>query len=180
MNVDEALIRLGESTARGRRRAPADVRRRRGPARARSPSCRPAPTRSHDLPTPAVAASVSYVDGVTGGNVFVMPLDGARALAAAMMGEEPPEDEADELTELELSAVGEAMNQMMAAAAAATSGVLGDEVEIAPPETRVLASLDDGARAATTTRRTSPPASSPSSASRAGWSSSSRTPSSCA
>jgi flagellar motor switch protein FliN/FliY len=94
------------------------------------------------LPTPAVAASVSYVDGVTGGNVFVMPLKGARALAAAMMGEEPPEDEAEDLTELELSAVGEAMNQMMAAAASATSGVLGTEVEIAPPETRVLTSLD--------------------------------------
>ena len=61
------------------------------------------------LRVPAVAMSVSYVDGVTGGNVFVMPLQGARALAAAMMGEEPPEDDATELTELELSAVGEAI-----------------------------------------------------------------------
>jgi flagellar motor switch protein FliN/FliY len=34
------------------------------------------------------------------------------------------------------------MNQMMAAAANATSGVLGTEVEIAPPDTRVLTSLD--------------------------------------
>ena len=99
------------------------------------PACRPSRRRPS-------TASVSYVDGVTGGNVFVMPLNGARALAAAMMGEEPPEDEADDLTELELSAVGEAMNQMMAAAANATSGVLGTEVEIAPPDTRVLTSLD--------------------------------------
>ena len=38
--------------------------------------------------------------------------------------------------------VGEAMNQMMAAAANATSGVLGTEVEIAPPDTRVLTSLE--------------------------------------
>jgi flagellar motor switch protein FliN len=59
-----------------------------------------------------------------------------------MMGEEPPEGEADDLTELELSAVGEAMNQMMAAAANATSAVLGTAVEIAPPDTRVLRSLD--------------------------------------
>ena len=35
---------------------------------------------------------VSYVDGVTGANVFVMTLDGARKLAAAMMGMEQPED----------------------------------------------------------------------------------------
>ena len=43
-----------------------------------------------------------------------------------------------ELSELELSAVGEAMNQMMAAAARPPRTVLGEEVEIAPPETRVL------------------------------------------
>jgi flagellar motor switch protein FliN/FliY len=70
-----------------------------------------------------------------------MPLPAARALATAMMGGEPePGVEPDaELTELELSAAGEAANQMMAAAAAAMSAVLGQEVEIAAPETRVIA-----------------------------------------
>ena len=38
------------------------------------------------LPLPAVATNVAYVDGVTGGNVFVMTLEGARRLAAPMMG----------------------------------------------------------------------------------------------
>lgn len=91
------------------------------------------------LPSPAVAISVSYVDGVTGGNVFVITLAGARRLAAAMMGMDGPEPpEADELSELELSAVAEAANQMMASAAGATSSVLGTEVEIGPPETRTL------------------------------------------
>ena len=62
------------------------------------------------LPYPAVATSVSYVDGVTGGNVLVMTLEGARRLAAAMMGASEPEPAAagaTELTELELSAVSE-------------------------------------------------------------------------
>ena len=36
------------------------------------------------VPLPAVATNVAYVDGVTGGNVFVMTLDGARNLAAAV------------------------------------------------------------------------------------------------
>ena len=94
------------------------------------------------IPFPAVATSVSYVDGVTGGNVFVMTLEGARRLAAAMMGGGEPDAAADpavgELTELELSAVSEAMNQMMATAAAAISGVLETEVEIGPPETRTF------------------------------------------
>jgi flagellar motor switch protein FliN/FliY len=92
-----------------------------------------------------VAASVSYVDGVTGGNVFLLPLAGARKLAQAM-GAPPAEVEADgSLSELELSAVAEAANQMMAAAASALGTVLGHEIEISPPETRVV---EDPARAA--------------------------------
>ena len=92
------------------------------------------------IPVPAVATSVSYVDGVTGANVFVMTLDGAKKLAAAMMGMEEPEDpDAPELSELELSAVSEAMNQMMASAAIAISSVLGTEVEIGTPETKTFA-----------------------------------------
>lgn len=87
---------------------------------------------------PAVAASVSYIDGVSGGNVFVMTRAGARRLAAAMMGSSTEGVEDDELSELELSAVGEAMNQMMAAAAGATSTVLDETVEIGPPTTRAL------------------------------------------
>src|SRR5205807_2191704 len=81
---------------------------------------------------PAISAAVPYVDGVQGGNVFVMPIAAARRLAAAMQGVEP-EDGESELSELELSAVGEAMNQMMAAAAGSTSEMLGRQVEIDPP-----------------------------------------------
>ena len=105
------------------------------------------------LPFPAVATNVAYVDGVTGGNLFVMTLEGARRLAAAMMGADDPAPAGDltELTELELSAVSEAMNQMMASAAGAISTVLGTEVEIGTPETRTFESAGeaDGAYAAT-------------------------------
>jgi len=96
------------------------------------------------VPVPAVGMSVSYVDGVTGGNVFLITLEGARKLAASMMGmDEPGEPEVPgELSELELSAVSEAMNQMMASAAAATSTVLGTEVEIGTPDTRTFTAAD--------------------------------------
>ncbi|MFL5963040.1 MAG: FliM/FliN family flagellar motor switch protein [Gaiellaceae bacterium] len=94
-------------------------------------------------PTPAVAADVSYVDGVTGGNVFVLSTGAARRLARAMMGRDPADGDGTELSELELSAVSEAMNQMMAAAAGATSAVLGKEVEISVPETRFFTAAED-------------------------------------
>jgi flagellar motor switch protein FliN len=89
------------------------------------------------MPAPGVVAEVAYVDGVTGGNAFCLGVRGARRLAAAMMGADPTADVDDEpLNELELSAVAEAANQMMAAAAQATSAVLGQEIEISPPTTR--------------------------------------------
>jgi flagellar motor switch protein FliN len=135
---DDALIRLGQSTSE----AISGVLEMFAPGKimAGEVSVIASDRNPMDsLPLPAVATNVSYIDGVTGGNVFVMTLDGARKLAAAMMGIEEPEDpDAPELSELELSAVSEAMNQMMASAAMAISSVLGTEVEIGTPETRTF------------------------------------------
>jgi flagellar motor switch protein FliN len=94
-----------------------------------------------NLPAGGIAASVRYIDGVTGANVFIMTHTCARALATAMgVGiEEGP------LTELEMSAVGEASNQMLASAAAAISVVIGQEIEISPPDVRLLDGKTDTA-----------------------------------
>jgi flagellar motor switch protein FliN len=137
MTPEEALVQLAESTADAvdgvlQMFAPSQIER--GPAGVVAAGQSPFSM----IAAPAVATNVSFGGGVTGGNVFVIALAGARKLAAAMMGADPAADAGDELSELELSAVGEAANQMMAAAAAATSQVLGEEVEIAAPETRFL------------------------------------------
>jgi flagellar motor switch protein FliN/FliY len=136
--AEESLIRLGESTAQ----AIAGVLGTLAPGSVEYGGVTIAADPMAGIQTPAVAANVSYVDGVTGGNVFVMTVTAGRRLAAAMMGIEASE-EAGELSELELSAVSEAMNQMIAAAAGATSKVLGEEVEIGTPETHLLAAPAD-------------------------------------
>jgi flagellar motor switch protein FliN/FliY len=134
----DALLRLGASTAEAIAQvlemfAPGEVTR--GDVTLMDASAKP----FSSLTAGSVAASVSYVDGVTGANVFVAPRSTARALAVKMGV--PPEGEADdELSELELSAVSEASNQMMAAAANAISMVLGKEVEISPPTTQIIES----------------------------------------
>ena len=77
---------------------------------------------------------------MTGANIFVLTPAGARGLAAAM-GAPASEDEettGEQLSELEMSAIAEASNQTMAAAAAAIGVVLGQEIEISTPDTRVL------------------------------------------
>lgn len=88
-----------------------------------------------DLPLGGVAASVRYVDGVTGASVLLMPVACARSLAVTIGADA---GQGDELSELQLSAVGEAANQMLAAAASAISVVLGQEIQISPPEVAVI------------------------------------------
>jgi flagellar motor switch protein FliN/FliY len=146
MTPEEALVRIGEST--GAAVAGALEAYCPGAVTTHPPAVLDSETDPvAGVPLPAVVADVSYVDGVTGGNLFLMPLPAARALAAAMMGADPSAVDPDPhtpLDELEMSAAGEVANQMMAAAAAAASTVLGQEVEIAAPETRVIATLSEG------------------------------------
>lgn len=100
------------------------------------------------LSYPALATDASFTDGVSGANVFTITRLGARRLAAAMMFQEPPaEDSGAELDEIELSAVGEAMNQMMAAGAGALTTALGYTVDISVPTTRLLSSAADAEEA---------------------------------
>jgi flagellar motor switch protein FliN len=148
-NADEALLKLGQSTGE----AVSGVLEMFAPGQVAVGTVDVVGADHHPLEgiaEPAVLTSVSYVDGVTGGNLFAMSLTGARKLAAAMMGMEA-EESTEELSELELSAVAEAMNQMMASGAIATSEVLGTEVEIGVPETKTFAS---GAEAVAAYERT--------------------------
>jgi flagellar motor switch protein FliN len=143
MTAEAALVRLVESTTEAVR----GVLEQFAPGQISAGDVTVVAADKHpleDIPVPAVATTVSYVDGVTGGNLFLMTVEGARRLAAAMMGGDAEAAAgAPELSELELSAVAEAMNQMMASAAAATTAVLGTDVEIGVPETRSFASAED-------------------------------------
>lgn len=92
---------------------------------------------------PMLVVRVEYVEGVSGSNLLVMrPADAAR-VAALMMGEEG--DGGDGLDEMRMSAVSEAMNQMMGAAATALSQLFGRTIVISPPTTMLRTIADNGA-----------------------------------
>jgi flagellar motor switch protein FliN/FliY len=85
---------------------------------------------------PLIVAEVSYLSGLVGSNRFaLLPADAAQ-LAAAMMG--TPETTGDGLSAIELSAVSEAMNQVMSATAAELSKALGVEIEVSPPTCAIV------------------------------------------
>lgn len=82
-----------------------------------------------------VFVKVSYVEGLKGCSIFMLAEQDAKAIADLMMGSDGHGSFAQmELGELHISAVSEAMNQMMGAAATSLSIMLDRKTDISTPE----------------------------------------------
>jgi len=89
------------------------------------------------FPKPHVAVHVNYVDGFEGINSLVIKKRDAQVIADLMLGGEGnPADE--ELNEIHISAVQEAMNQMMGSSATSMSTIFNRFVNISPPGIDIL------------------------------------------
>ena len=86
---------------------------------------------------PYVLVTVHYTAGLSGINALVIELNDAKTIADLMMGGNGKNVSA-ELTDLHLSAVAEAMNQMMGAAATAMSSMFGISMNISPPSVKFV------------------------------------------
>ncbi|WP_340401506.1 flagellar motor switch phosphatase FliY [Paenibacillus sp. FSL H8-0079] len=94
------------------------------------------------FPKPHVAVHVNYVDGFEGINSLVIKKRDAQVIADLMLGGEGnPADE--ELNEIHISAVQEAMNQMMGSSATSMSTIFNRFVNISPPGIDIL-NLESG------------------------------------
>ncbi len=92
-----------------------------------------------DVSTNKVFVKVSYVEGLQGCSIFMLEEQDAKAIADLMMGSDGFGDYAKmELSELHLSAVSEAMNQMMGAAATSMSIMLDRKTDISTPDTQFM------------------------------------------
>lgn len=80
-----------------------------------------------------VSVEVDYIEGFIGQNVFVIKATDAAIISDIMLGGDGKNPDL-ELTELHLSAVQEAMNQMMGAAATSMSTVFNKKIDISPPK----------------------------------------------
>ncbi|WML56332.1 flagellar motor switch phosphatase FliY [Neobacillus sp. PS2-9] len=84
-----------------------------------------------------VAVHVDYTEGIRGKNLLMIKENDAKIIANLMMGGDGTSLE-PELSELHLSAVQEAMNQMMGSAATSMSTIFSQKVDISPPIIDVL------------------------------------------
>ncbi|AXI11141.1 flagellar motor switch phosphatase FliY [Oceanobacillus zhaokaii] len=79
-----------------------------------------------------VSIQVNYTDGFTGKNIFIIKATDAAIIADIMLGGDGTSPDT-ELNEIHLSAVQEAMNQMMGAAATSMSTIFNRKIDISPP-----------------------------------------------
>lgn len=85
-----------------------------------------------EFPHPYVAVQVEYTTGLMGMNLLVIKQSDASIIADLMLGGDGL-NPAEELSEIHLSAVQEAMNQMMGSAATSMSTIFNKKVDISPP-----------------------------------------------
>lgn len=86
---------------------------------------------------PNIALEVKYTSGILGENLLVMKITDAAVIANLMMGGDGIVQNVTSLSEIEVSAVSEAMNQMIGSAATSMATMFGREVNISPPVSKI-------------------------------------------
>ena len=90
-----------------------------------------------DYQRPCVFIQIRYTAGLDGSNIMVLKEQDVKIITDLMMGGDGSNIDG-ELGELHLSAISEAMNQMMGSAATSMSTMLGKMIDISPPEASLI------------------------------------------
>jgi flagellar motor switch protein FliN/FliY len=88
--------------------------------------------------TPNIVLDIEYVTGIIGRNILIVKIADGLVISNLMMGGDGNITEVHELSEIEISAVSEAMNQMIGSAATSMATMFGRKVDISPPSARVV------------------------------------------
>src|SRR5690625_3306460 len=95
-----------------------------------------------EFPFDHVKIQVNYIQGFSGENLFVIKSTDAAVISDIMLGGDGRNPDT-ELNEIHLSAVQEAMNQMMGSAATSMSTIFNKKVNISPPTTEFGRAMED-------------------------------------
>ena len=88
--------------------------------------------------TPNIVLDIEYIAGIVGRNILIIKTYDGLVISNLMMGGDGNVTDVHELSELEISAVSEAMNQMIGSAATSMATMFGRKVDISPPNARVV------------------------------------------
>ena len=87
---------------------------------------------------PCVFIKIKYTVGLEGTNILILKEHDVKIITDLMMGGDGTNIEETELTDIHLSAISEAMNQMMGSSATSLSSMLGRMIDISPPEANLV------------------------------------------
>lgn len=90
-------------------------------------------TLAEDFIDPCVLINIKYRYGIQGSNILILKDLDVKIITDLMMGGDGSNTSSD-LTDLHLSAISEAMNQMIGSSSTSLSEMLGDKIDISPPE----------------------------------------------
>lgn len=90
-----------------------------------------------DYEKSCILVHINYIKGLEGSNILLLQEDDVKRMTDMMMGGDGSNFQG-ELTDMHLSAVSEAMNQMMGSAATALSKMLNRSIDISPPKTNSI------------------------------------------
>lgn len=98
-----------------------------------------------DYERPCVFIQIKYTAGLDGHNILILKEHDVKVITNLMMGGDGTNTDG-ELSEIHLSAISEAMNQMMGASATSLATMLGKMIDISPPEATLvdLMTIDAG------------------------------------
>ncbi len=85
-----------------------------------------------DYPLPYVVVEVNYTQGLQGSNILIVKESDAVIMSDLMMGGQGLIDQST-LSEIDMSAVSEAMNQMMGSSTTSLSSMFNRRIDISPP-----------------------------------------------
>lgn len=92
---------------------------------------------------PCVMMQISYKEGIDGNNVLILRENDVKIITDLMMGGPGESNPAEELSDLHLSAIGEAMNQMMGSSATSMSSMFNRKIDISPPVANLVEMYSD-------------------------------------
>ena len=92
---------------------------------------------SNEYPLPYVAVDVKYKEGLEGTNLLILKEEDVNIITDLMMGGNGNVGKG-ELTDLHLSAISEAMNQMVGSSSTSLSEIFSKKIDINPPDAFLL------------------------------------------
>lgn len=108
----------------------------------------------YEYPIPFVAVDVKYKEGLEGSNILMINVDDVKIITDIMMGKEEIDTDR-ELTDIDLSAISEVMNQMMGSASTSLSEIFSKKIDIEPPESHEI-TFDEGVETLEVLKSTDP------------------------